>query len=422
MRVLHIHERDLMPDALGHLDPGASVCGERGGGLAVYLAEVVEAQQKRGHDVATVSLSPGAAGREDLAPGHHRLKGFRFRYSADTVRALADIVAEHDPDVVHLHSLFREMHPHMLEPLVRERTVVCTFHDVRALCFRSTKLHRNGSACDKAVGVRCVTSGCYRPGENASLPADMLRVLLHERQMQHYRELHRIIVPSGYMKRVLMENGFDDSLVAVAPLFSRFAPRFPGATPPGPLRLLFVGRLDHGKGVEPFIESLSHLRSQDWQATIVGDGPCEARARAMVAQQGLTSRVTFAGVANGEALAVAYRGCDAVVFSSLMPESFGLVGVEAMSFGRPVVAFDAGGVTEWLEDGETGLLARYGDVRHLAAQMRRLLADRDYARRLGETAYQRVCARFTLEHHVDSLMRHYHELTDSPVAEEVCHG
>jgi glycosyltransferase involved in cell wall biosynthesis len=239
--------------------------------------------------------------------------------------------------------------------------------------------------------------------------------------MRQYRKLSRILVPSGFMRETLVDNGFERDRVGVTPLFSRY----------GVVRecieshdhedecLLFVGRLDRDKGVEQFIQALALLRDEKWEAVVVGDGPHRESACALAAELGIAQRIQFVGGATGEALADYYRACDMLVFSSMLHESFGLVGVEAMSFGKPVVAFRAGGVTEWLSHERTGLLCDHGDLTVLSRNIARLLADAPLRKRLGAAARLEVESRFTLDRHLDQLQEIYHRMQSEPRTMEV---
>ena len=83
------------------------------------------------------------------------------------------------------------------------------------------------------------------------------------------------------------------------------------------------------------------------------------------------------------------------VVPSRWPEPFGMVGPEAMSRGRPVVAFDVGGIPDWLEDGVSGLLVPPGDINGLAGAMDRLLSKPDLAESLGQGAAKIAAHRLT---------------------------
>jgi glycosyltransferase involved in cell wall biosynthesis len=84
-----------------------------------------------------------------------------------------------------------------------------------------------------------------------------------------------------------------------------------------------------------------------------------------------------------------------LVHASVIPESFGLVGIEAMAHGVPVVGFDLGGAREWLVDGETGIAATPWSVEELAGGIRRLLLEPALAEKLGRAGQARTRALFT---------------------------
>jgi glycosyltransferase involved in cell wall biosynthesis len=85
-----------------------------------------------------------------------------------------------------------------------------------------------------------------------------------------------------------------------------------------------------------------------------------------------------------------YREATVFVMGSLWPEPFGMAGPEAMRYGLPVVAFDAGGIREWLTDGENGYLIPWKDANLFAARLDQLLRDKTLARRLGRSAFEAV--------------------------------
>jgi glycosyltransferase involved in cell wall biosynthesis len=81
-----------------------------------------------------------------------------------------------------------------------------------------------------------------------------------------------------------------------------------------------------------------------------------------------------------------------------------MVGIEAMAYGKPVIAFDVGGISEWLEDGETGFLIQSRDEATLAEKMNLLLQDRPLAMGLGSKGREAVENRFIPEIHVERLL------------------
>jgi glycogen(starch) synthase len=141
-------------------------------------------------------------------------------------------------------------------------------------------------------------------------------------------------------------------------------------------RLLYVGRLDPRKGVDTAVEALARLPAQARLELIGGwDAREEARLRAMAGDLGVGDRVEFAGHRDRPEIAAAYARCDVAVFPVRWDEPWGLVPLEAMGIGRPVVATGRGGSAEYLRDGENCLLFAAGDADALAAAIRRLEAD-----------------------------------------------
>ena len=92
-----------------------------------------------------------------------------------------------------------------------------------------------------------------------------------------------------------------------------------------------------------------------------------------------------------------------VVVPSRWPEPFGMIGLEAMHYGRPVVAFRVGGIPDWLEHGVTGLLAPEQDTRALAQAIDQLLADPQLCAKFGAAAQSCVREKFSFDRYLDRL-------------------
>ena len=157
---------------------------------------------------------------------------------------------------------------------------------------------------------------------------------------------------------------------------------------PGPLRLLYHGRVDRRKGVLDTLEALARLDTPDlaWTATVSGVGPDLEAAQALAAERGLQDRrVRFTGYAAYADAPDIYRAHD-VFLSPTYSEGFSNTILEAMASGLPVLAGRAVGVVDCLRDGENGLLVEPGDVGALADRLRTLLADAPLRARLAADA------------------------------------
>ncbi|MBK7702899.1 MAG: glycosyltransferase [bacterium] len=183
-------------------------------------------------------------------------------------------------------------------------------------------------------------------------------------------------------------------------------------THPGRGPLLFVGRLVYYKGIEVLLEAVARLPGA--QLDIVGDGPLRARLAARAAQPDLAGRVRLRGELDDGALRSVMSGAAGLVLPSLLrAETFGLVQLEAMAAGLPVVATRLPtGVAEVTVHGETGWLVTPGDPAALTAALAELLADPVEAARRGEAGRRRVESRFHRDRMVAELADWYARLMD----------
>lgn len=141
-------------------------------------------------------------------------------------------------------------------------------------------------------------------------------------------------------------------------------------------RLLYVGRLDPRKGVDVAVEALRHLPAEA-RLEIAGgwDRNEETRLKELAGRAGVLERIEFSGQLGRRELLDAYAAADAVVFPVRWSEPWGLVPLEAMARGRPVVATGRGGSAEYLRDGENCLLVPADDPPALASAVGRLASD-----------------------------------------------
>lgn len=161
-------------------------------------------------------------------------------------------------------------------------------------------------------------------------------------------------------------------------------------------RLLSIGRIDRRKGLGTALEALALLPRARLRVAGAGEERVLTELRAQAAALGVAERVTWMGRVQGEALADLYDRADALVFPVTWDEPWGLVPLEAMGHGLPVVATGRGGSAEYLRDGENALLHPAGDAPALAAAVERLAADaalREGLREAGRATAARHTAR-----------------------------
>jgi glycosyltransferase involved in cell wall biosynthesis len=167
------------------------------------------------------------------------------------------------------------------------------------------------------------------------------------------------------------------------------------ATFPGP-RLFFVGRLVPYKGVEVLIRAMQTI---DATAIIAGEGPERDALAAEVMRLGVGGRVRLVGRLSDAELLAHLHACDFFVLPSVTSaETFGVVQLEAMACGKPVISTNLPTGVPWVNrDGDTGFVVPPRDHSALAEAMAKLLKDSGLRRRMGEAARARVREHFTVK-------------------------
>ena len=171
------------------------------------------------------------------------------------------------------------------------------------------------------------------------------------------------------------------------------------AFPNGKINIALIGFGAQGRVL---LESLARVTAP-FECVILGDGSQRAECERLSRRLGLDGRVRFAGFVPQAEIAGFYRDASLAVMSSVWPEPFGAAGLEAMRRGLPVVAFDAGGIREWLLDGVNGFLVPWMDRDAFAGKVDALLLDKALARRLGQCGRQLADERFNLDAYIDGL-------------------
>jgi glycosyltransferase involved in cell wall biosynthesis len=178
--------------------------------------------------------------------------------------------------------------------------------------------------------------------------------------------------------------------------------------------VLFVGALDQAhyfKGVRVLLQALASLPDPGIRLLLVGDGNRRQAYERRAEQLGLSGRVTFCGRVADADLPAHYALCDLLVLpSTTMGEAFGVVLLEAMACGKPIIASNLPGVRSVVSDGQDGLLAEPGNALDLAEKMRALLASPRTRQEMGKRGRGKVEARYNWTIIIPRLERVYYEV------------
>jgi len=187
-------------------------------------------------------------------------------------------------------------------------------------------------------------------------------------------------------------------------------------------QLLFVGRLVERKGVAFLLRATGLLKCDiPVHLNIVGTGSEEPALHRLVKELDLEREVTFHGFVSAGTLAALYRNCDVFVLPAVVDakgdtEGLGVVLIEAMSYRRPVVASNLGGIVDIVIHEQNGLLVPPQGPEALAAAVHRIIADPEFARRLGEAGFRHVRDNYSWSAIIARLQSIYRRVAGRPGA------
>jgi len=375
----------------------------RGGGMERYLQIVLPALAARGMRVHVVAralddLPVAVTGEQLVWADEHDPP------SATASAELARRIIELRPDIAVAHNVLDA-------GIVATMRTVARFayhvHDHRPFCPNGDRvLPRSGRNCTLELGNPCalhalIDGCCYGP---------RLRSLTLIRSRERLRDAvaaaDAIVVASGYVAARARDAHIPRDRIVTVPLplpddaFSASPPR---AAPPR--SIIFAGRIVPQKGLGSLVRALAHIdRASRPTLRVFGAGPALAEAQRDAARLGVT--VDAPGNVTPASIRDAIDQAALVALPSMWAEPFGYVGIESFARGCPVIAYDVGGIGEWLADGINGRTVARGDEPALGAAIASLLDDEAQRARLGAQA-RRDAERFRQRPIVDALLDVY---------------
>jgi glycosyltransferase involved in cell wall biosynthesis len=383
MKLLYVHERF---GALAGAEANAFITAQEIG--------------KRGHSIGILH-GPGTGKNEE---GWNAV--FSARYSlevSDPAAATQAALADFQPDAVYVHKM---ADLRVIQALVDSGyPLVRMVHDHDIYCMRSYKYNYfTREICTRAAGPACLfpclASVVKNPG--GGFPLKWVSYSAKKREIALNQQFKRMVVVTEYMRDELLKNGFDKERIEIhAPVPRMGDPDLRSSFSDRNL-ILYAGQIIRGKGVDVLLESLAKVKSP-FECIILGDGNHKAYCEALSRQLGLEDRVQFKGFIPQEELKAYYRECSVVALSSVWPEPIATIGLEVMRYALPVVAFDAGGIKDWLKDGVNGYLVPWMDRDLFAQRLDELLQDKTKAKQLGEKGFEFVSERYDFPTYITDL-------------------
>lgn len=334
-----------------------------------------------------VDGAPPAAPNIVVRGIHHfsQIRSLRWEHIAH------DVFDRVKPDVLHTNTIVGSTGSIWRAARDRRIPVIHTLRDYFLLCPRTTLLRSDGSNC-----------------ENAPLPCRILR----SGKLPATECVDVVTAPSNFvLQRHLEAGAFEDALAAVVPnACEGIVDRLPDRSNQGVLRGLYLGQLDHHKGVGLLLKAIEELFAEGagLEFDFGGVGPMEDELRAFCQRSG--GRARYHGMVSGAAKSELLRNAHFVTVPSMWNDNFPRTMLDAFSNGLPVIGTRRGGIPEVVRDGVDGIVIE-PDPGELAGAIRLYLGDPELRLRHGASGHERA-RDYTLDRQVSRFEELYHGLVD----------
>jgi glycosyltransferase involved in cell wall biosynthesis len=266
-------------------------------------------------------------------------------------RRVSALLERWTPDVAHVHNTWFRLTPSILTAIRRRGVpLVVTVHNYRMACLNG-QFFRDGKICEECIGrypVPGVRFGCYRDSVFQS-GIIATSVSLGRARSFWQDAVDRFVAMTPFQRDLLIRIGVQPEKIYVKPHFSADV----GTRSEPPSRsdtVVFVGRLGREKGIAGLIDAWREVAPRNLTLVVVGDGPLRAALEASK-----PPGVQFVGWLSRSSVLERLLSARALLFPSVWYETFGMVLIEAMAAGLPIVASSVGGVP-WVVSDERQLV------------------------------------------------------------------
>ncbi len=358
----------------------------RRGGAETVFFDTIKGLRARGHEVSEFSMIhpsnftsdysayfasqlPELLAKQDPATSWKIFK--RLFSSKEIEQKLGALVMAVEPEVAHLHNIYHHLSASTFTKLYELKIpTVLTVHDVFPLCPNHSFLKGETlcEPCYKNKPYNCIRYRCI----NKKLLPSIVGTLeaYYYKFNKIWKRIDLYVCPSQFMADKLVEYGFPAKKMRVIP--NPFKPQ--AVIPPLGNKVVYLGRIHYEKGIKILMEAAKELR--DYKVLIAGNGPEDSWVQEF-ARKNIMANVERVGWVGGDSWHQVMMDAKVVVVPSLFYENCSMAILEALSYGRIVVAVNRGGNPELIKDGVSGFLCKPEDPADLARVIKRAMDTTD---------------------------------------------
>lgn len=379
------------------------------GGSEVYIRDVCSELEK--HGIRSLLLFIEEQGTESkIFFNQNQIDSVRKR---DLYLTLDNILKEYSIVLVHMHGLSNIL---VIDYFLSRYKVIRTMHEPRMVCPGYSKFWvASGKPCTIKFGYHCFyhayTQKCFRSRKPLNVLSNFKRT---EFEVANAKRYAAILTMSEFMRNEAIKGGIPAEKLICNPAFTKFKLAFLPFKQKEK-KFLFIGRLTEHKGVYHLLHAIQPVLQSNPSSRlhIVGDGPLFHHVIEFISKSQIQKQVTVEKWKTSAEISEVMKESYCVLFPSIYPEAFGLVGIEAGMHSKPVIAFNVGGVSTWLKDQFNGFLLDDVSSRSFSDAIQRMIDDPELYQKMARNAWELASSYFTPERHVSMLIEVYRRCAES---------
>lgn len=350
---------------------------------------------------------------------------FKYLFSSSAKKNIIKVIEEFKPDIAHLHIYYGKITSSIIKPLrAAGIPIVQTLHEYKMICPVYT-LNRNGHNCEECkVGNywKVIKNLCNRGSFSRSLLSGVESYVSYVNGAYH--GVDKFIAVSDFLRLKMIEKGVDKNKIVTIPNFTRteiaaqnlaedagydfsFNDEKNESNSKNDKYVIYFGRLEFVKGIHVLLDSARKMPGTRFK--IVGSGGYGKNLRDFAEKMSLNN-VEFIPFVEKDQLIKLIKNAAVSVVPSLWYETFGLTVIESYALGVPVVVSKIGGVSDLVENGETGYVVIPGDSDALAEKINVIINNSKLQKKMGERAKKVVFEKYNENVHYEKIKQVYCDL------------
>jgi len=275
-------------------------------------------------------------------------------------------------------------------------------HDHESYCLRKSRLFPlTDTICQSRAPFCCLFPGLsfFQRDPEGRIRLQWKSPCEQIKRVGLEKKAGRLLVASNFMKQCLIQQGFSPDKISCQ--FGIRSEEYPSkiAVEREKGSLLFTGQIVRGKGLHSLIAALGRVKPF-WRLTVIGSGPDLQRCQELAVKLRIDGSIAFKGFLPHREVLEYYRRAMIGIVPSIWPEPFGMVGPEMLLNGLPVIAYDSGGIGEWLRDGKGGFLVPRMNEEALAEKITESLKKPGRMGEMGECGKKWIKEQYDFEEYV----------------------